>query len=354
MYDMTDDSRVSAEQSLMKPNQLLQQLPLSTQQKNFIRQSRETLSQIISGKDKRFLVVVGPCSIHDDSAALEYAHQLKQAADQFADKLFIVMRAYFEKPRTVLGWKGLISDPKLDGSVDINLGLTKARKLLLAMTELGLPAATEFLDTLLPQYFSDLISWCAIGARTTESQIHRELASGLSMPVGFKNSTDGNYKIAIDAVNTARHSHRFIGLSKSGEPTFVTTTGNPHCHIVLRGSHSTPNYSSEQIDETIAALQEAKLAPRLMVDCSHGNSMRDFQQQKTVVDALAEQLRSGSQHVFGTMLESNLVSGKQAYTPGETLVYGQSITDACLSWEETLPLLEKLAKISVIASERSQ
>lgn len=339
----SDDLRICALQSLIKPEELIQEFPLTSYAADIISQARTAAANILHGKDNRLLVIVGPCSIHDRNAALEYAELLKKSAGHFADELFIIMRVYLEKPRTVLGWKGLISDPLLNGSFDINLGLKLARKLLLDLNGIGVPAATEFLDTIIPQYLSDMISWCAIGARTAQSQIHRELASGLSMPVGFKNTTDGNIKIAIDAVNAARHPHHFLGISKSGVTSIIRTRGNDDCHIILRGSNSTPNYSAENISEAAAMLRNENLKPRLLVDCSHGNSMKNYLRQSEVIDSIAAQIENGAQEICGVMLESNLLEGKQTLLPGEALQYGQSITDACISWEDTIPLLEKLA-----------
>jgi 3-deoxy-7-phosphoheptulonate synthase len=342
MNNSTDDLRVDSLQALVKPIDLMDMLPLSATHAAQIQEARQAAANIIQGKDKRLLVVMGPCSIHDSEIALEYAERLKAVSERYADKLLIIMRVYFEKPRTLLGWKGLISDPLLNGTFDINHGLTSARKILLALAEMGLPAATEFLDTIIPQYLSDLVSWSAIGARTAESQIHRELASGLSMPVGFKNSTDGNVQVAIDAVNAARFQHHFLGISKTGEPSIVNTKGNESCHIILRGGHNGPNYSSENIAEAVSSLSEHGLNARVMIDCSHGNCMKNHLRQALVVDAVVKQLHNGSDQICGVMIESNLVSGKQTLHSNQPLVYGQS-TDACISWEESLPLLEVLA-----------
>lgn len=338
-----DNLRVYSERPLITPNKLLAELPLSPSAAAKIHAARSSVCNIIRGEDRRLLVVVGPCSIHDCDAALEYALLLKAAAEQYAEDLFIVMRTYLEKPRTVVGWKGLISDPLLDGSFDINQGLKVARKLLLDLSEMNLPTATEFLDTNIPQYLSDLITWVAIGARTTESQVHRELASGLSMPVGFKNTTDGNFKIAIDAVLTARNPHHFLGIAYDGVTSILSTKGNQDCHIVLRGSNQASNYTQDDIILAATMLEAGNLPPRLMIDCSHGNSMKDHQRQSHVVDSIAQQLKNGSTNILGVMIESNLVSGKQILHSNQDLVYGQSITDACLSWDETLPLLDKLA-----------
>ncbi|MDR3476898.1 MAG: 3-deoxy-7-phosphoheptulonate synthase [Gammaproteobacteria bacterium] len=343
MNKLTDDLRIDSLQALITPIALINSLPLSPHKALQIQEARETAANIIQGKDKRLLVVMGPCSIHDSQVALEYAAHLKKAAAHYAEKLFIIMRVYFEKPRTLLGWKGLISDPHLNGTFNINHGLTLARKILLTLAEMEMPAATEFLDTIIPQYLSDLVSWSAIGARTAESQIHRELASGLSMPVGFKNSTDGNVQIAIDAVHAARYQHHFLGISKMGDPSIISTKGNENCHIILRGGHNGPNYSPESIEEAANALTERELNARIMIDCSHGNSMKNYLRQSLVIDSVVEQLKSGSSKICGVMIESNLVAGKQTLQCDRELVYGQSITDACVSWEESLPLLESLA-----------
>jgi 3-deoxy-7-phosphoheptulonate synthase len=344
MPEILNDLCVATERPLIKPSVLIQAQP-AFEHSQFIHAARATVTNIIQGRDPRLLVVVGPCSIHDETSALEYAGLLAKAAQQFADELVLVMRVYFEKPRTVLGWKGLISDPWLDGTFDINHGLQLARKILLQLAKYAMPAATEFLDNIIPQYLQDLISWCAIGARTTESQLHRELASGLAMPVGFKNTTDGNVQVAVDAVNAARHPHCFLGVSKVGEAAIMRTPGNHACHIVLRGSHDAVNYEQANIKQAVQALADVGLTRRVMVDCSHGNSMKDYNQQPKVVDAIVEQLALGSSNILGVMLESNLVAGRQQIDANKPMRYGQSITDACLSWAETLPLLEKLAGV---------
>jgi 3-deoxy-7-phosphoheptulonate synthase len=343
MPDITNDFRVASERLLFKPDALISALPLAPELASIIQTARAITADIIHGRDDRLLVVVGPCSIHDENAALEYAELLKAAATRFADELFIVMRLYFEKPRTLLGWKGLISDPWLDNSYDINHGLQLARKILLQTTRIGMSAATEFLDNITPRYLSDLITWNAVGARTSESQLHRELTSGLVMPAGFKNSTDGNIQIAVDGVNAARSAHCFLGIADNGEPAIVRTQGNENCHIILRGSNTGVNYTASDVNNAVALLENAELPKRVMIDCSHGNSMKDFRRQHVVVADIVEQLRQGSPTILGVMLESNLVAGKQAFDSGQPLVYGQSITDACISWEETLPLLEQLA-----------
>lgn len=327
---------------MIKPSTLLTELPLPLSSQHAISLAKKTISHILWGLDKRLLVIVGPCSIHDTTAGLEYAHLLHRAARHYNDDLFIVMRAYLEKPRTTLGWKGLISDPFLNGKPHINEGLRLARSLLLDLSKLGMPAASEFLDTITPQYLSDLISWCAIGARTSESQLHRELASGLPMPVGFKNTTDGNIKTAIDAVCTAQKPHHFLSIDPEGYPTVFLTEGNPHTHIILRGSRSESNYSASHITLAGKLLRDAEVQTKLIIDCSHGNSGKNYLNQIQVVDQVATQLMHSCQLIAGVMIESNLVGGKQSLQPTK-LTYGQSITDECISWQETIPLLEKLA-----------
>ena len=351
---LTTFSKKSSERSLITPELLLRELPLPQNITDTITQARSLIRDIILGKDPRLLIVVGPCSIHDPAAALEYANLLKNAATHFADDLVMVMRVYFEKPRTTVGWKGLISDPFLNGSFDINQGLKLARKLLLDLGELGVPAGTEFLDTIIPQYLSDLIAWGCVGARTSESQIHRELTSGLSLPVGFKNSTDGNIKIAIDAVNVARHSHCFLSINQQGQPAIIHTEGNDACHIILRGSNTVPNYAAHHLHQAAASLRHANLIPRLMIDCSHGNSGKNYQRQNIVAHSIADQLKNDGDKICGVMLESNLVAGKQTLHHNQPLIYGQSITDACLSWNETLPILEKLARANAAHKQKNK
>ncbi len=331
------------DQLLISPHQLRTEQPVTAAALTTIQSARQHISRIIQGHDKRLLVIVGPCSIHDTEGALEYAALLKKAAEKFADELFIVMRVYFEKPRTTVGWKGLISDPFLDGSFAINHGLLLARKLLLELNQLGVPAGTEFLDTIIPAYLSDLIAWCAVGARTVESQTHRELASSFAMPVGFKNNRDGNIKVAIDAIKVAQHSHAFLGITSAGSPTIIRTQGNFACHVILRGSHTASNYAASIIQETANLLQEAQLHPSVMVDCSHGNSRKNYKLQHQVVAELIDQLHRSPAYINGMMLESNLIEGKQILMKKEALRYGQSITDGCIGWEDTLRLLENLA-----------
>ena len=322
----------------------MEELPLPDGSAALVRESRRTIEAIMSGAEHRLLVVVGPCSIHDPEAALDYAIQLKAVAREFSDALFLVVRVYFEKPRTVVGWKGLINDPDLDGTFRINKGLRLARKLLLDIAALGMPAGTEFLDTTLGQFYADLVSWGAIGARTTESQVHRELASGLSMPVGFKNRTDGDIQVAVDAIRAAGVPHWFPSLTKEGAPAILETSGNDRCHVVLRGGKLTgPNYTPEQLKLVATALADAGLPQVIMIDCSHGNSEKDPQRQVPVADSVAQQIENGERAIRGVMLESNLIGGRQDHEPQRTLAYGQSITDACLSLAETVPVLERLA-----------
>ncbi|MDA0823456.1 MAG: 3-deoxy-7-phosphoheptulonate synthase [Proteobacteria bacterium] len=343
MFQVTDDVRIGGLKPLIPPAILMEELPLTEQASNTIVDARRIAGDIVKGRDDRIMVVVGPCSIHDTDAALEYATKLQSLAEKLRDELFVIMRVYFEKPRTTVGWKGLINDPNLDGSFAINNGLRMARGLLLELAKRGLPAGSEFLDVITPQFIADLISWGAIGARTTESQIHRELASGLSMPVGFKNGTDGNVQIAIDAIRASRHAHHFLSVTKQGISAIVNTTGNDTCHLILRGSNVGPNCDRESIIDAQANLAAAAVNDRIMVDCSHGNSRKDHTQQPLVAAQLAQQIAEGSTSVMGVMLESHLKAGKQDHQNGVPLVYGQSITDACLDWESTVPVLEQLA-----------
>lgn len=339
----TDDVRIVEIKELIKPAELIEKLKESAVSTNNILATRAAIHRVLHGEDDRLLVVVGPCSIHDTEAGLEYARRLLEVRKNLADDLLIVMRVYFEKPRTTVGWKGLINDPRLDGSYDINLGLEKARQFLLDVNEIGMPAGMEFLDTITPQYTADLISWGAIGARTTESQVHRELASGLSCPVGFKNGTDGGVGVAIDAIMTASSPHRFLSVTKNGESAIIVTKGNDDCHVILRGG-KTPNYDAHHVDEVCEQLTVAGLSPRLMIDCSHANSQKKYEQQINVAEDIAGQILNGDQRIAGIMIESHLKAGKQAHSPGCKLEYGQSITDACLGWEDTESLLNMLAK----------
>jgi len=344
VHQHTDDLRINNVKPLIPPAILMEELPLGEKASETIINARSQTDSILHGDDDRLLVVIGPCSIHDPAAALDYAERLNKKSQAFVDDLCIVMRVYFEKPRTTVGWKGLINDPNLDDSFDINSGLRKARNLLLELANIGLPTGTEFLDTISPQFIADLISWGAIGARTTESQIHRELASGLSMPVGFKNGTDGTIQIAIDAIGAACHPHHFLSVTKQGISAIVTTKGNSSCHLILRGGNNGPNYAAEDISSSAESLRSSDLPHRVMIDCSHGNSNKDHAQQPVVASNVAEQLASGSKEIFGVMIESHIEEGKQSYSPDNTLTYGQSITDACISWPTTEEVLETLAK----------
>ncbi len=343
MFGVTDDLRIEGLRPLIPPAILMEELPITERVARTVTRGREEATDIIHGNDDRLLVVVGPCSIHDTEAALDYAARIAKQAERLADDLCIIMRVYFEKPRTTVGWKGLINDPDLDGSFNINQGLHKARRLLLQLGELNVAAGTEFLDTISPQYIADLVAWGAIGARTTESQIHRELASGLSVPVGFKNGTDGNTQIAIDAIAAARRAHHFLSVTKQGLSAIVSTKGNEDCHVILRGSHSGPNYDEASLEAVATSLRRAKLQESVMIDASHGNSQKDYRRQLEVVRHIAEQITGGSTLVFGLMIESHLIEGRQSQEPGKPLMYGQSITDACISWDATVPLLDELA-----------
>ncbi len=345
MFRPTDDLRIRDVRPLIPPAILIEEIPISERASIVVSDARAAIADVIGGTDPRLVVVVGPCSIHDTKAAFEYGERLKRTADRLADSLIVVMRTYFEKPRTAVGWKGLINDPDLDESYHINKGLRLARKLLLDLNDLGLPTASEFLDTQIPQHIADLTSWVAIGARTAESQIHRELASGLSMPVGFKNSTDGSTQIAVDAVLTARSPHWFPSVTKQGVAAIFQTVGNDACHVILRGGTRTgPNYGAEHIAKVSGRLAAKGLRESVMVDCSHGNSHKNHLRQADVASALCEQIATGSRQIFGAMIESHLVEGRQDYVPGEIPVYGQSITDACLSFAQTEPLLDELAQ----------
>jgi len=350
MFRRTDDLRIEDLRPLIAPAILMEDLPITEEVSALVAQSRDEVTAQLWGRDDRLLVVVGPCSIHDPSAALEYAGRLAEKRRELSDALNIVMRVYFEKPRTTVGWKGLINDPNLDGSFAINQGLRIARRLLLDVGALGLPSGAEFLDPITPQFHADLVSWGAIGARTAESQVHRELASGLSMPVGFKNGTAGSVSIAIDGILSAKNPHHFLSVTKQGVAAIVATRGNEDCHVILRGGRDGPNYAAAQIAAVVETLERQGLAPRLMVDCSHANSGKDHLRQAAVADDLATQLRGGSPSIFGVMLESFLVDGCQTHRQGEPrdrLVRGQSITDACIGWERTVPVLEGLAEAVV-------
>lgn len=351
MHQPTSDLRIRATKPLIAPAILEEDLPLDDTRAGVVAQGRRQIERILDGSDDRLLVVVGPCSIHDPRSALEYAQRLADVAPRFAGELLVVMRVYFEKPRTVVGWKGLINDPQLDGSYRINQGLRLARQLLLEVAGVGLPIGTEFLDTTLGQYYADVVSWGAIGARTVESQVHRELASGLSMPVGFKNRTDGDLQVAIDAIRSARHPHWFPSLTREGAPAVMGTTGNPHTHLVLRGGTRGPNYSAEHVRAATELLHRHDLPARVMIDCSHANSGKNPSRQPAVAAEISSQIVAGDRSIAAVMVESHLVGGAQPF-PGSPLVYGQSITDGCLSWPETLPVLESLAQAVVRRRQR--
>lgn len=340
----TRDLRIESIRALTPPALLLDQLPLGDDASVTVSRARDDVTRILRREDDRLMVVVGPCSIHDLDAGLDYGRRLKRLAGELDRELQVIMRVYFEKPRTTVGWKGLINDPHLDTSFAVNEGLFQARRLLLDLAELGLPTGCEFLDPISPQFFSDLVTWGAIGARTTESQVHRQLASGLSMPVGFKNGTDGGVQIAVDALRAAAHPHSFLGVTEQGLAAIVTTRGNPDCHLILRGGKSGSNHDAASVGRALATLQAAGLPRRVMIDASHGNSGKDFQRQVPVAREVAAQIAEGQSGIVGVMLESFLVAGRQDLTPGTPLVYGQSITDACLSWEMTEPLLRDLAE----------
>jgi 3-deoxy-7-phosphoheptulonate synthase len=341
----TDDLRIAGLNPLISPAILAYYLPITDQAAALVATTRTHSEAILRGNDDRLLAVVGPCSIHDPAAAMEYATKLMVQAERLKDDVLIIMRVYFEKPRTTVGWKGLINDPHLDNSFDINHGLHVARKLLLDLANMGLPAGTEFLDTISPQYIADLIAWGAIGARTTESQIHRELASGLSMPVGFKNGTGGSIQIALDAIQSASHPHHFLSVTKQGISAIVSTTGNTSCHLILRGGKSGPNYDKSSIDAVEVMLLKQELPAYVMVDCSHGNSSKNFRNQPLVVNNLCQQIAANSRAITAVMIESNLLEGnQQAASDLSRLVRGQSITDACMGWDDTVQVLENLAQ----------
>jgi 3-deoxy-7-phosphoheptulonate synthase len=339
----TDDVRIAEILPLIQPAVLMHDWPLAAVDSAIVENSRRATERIMLGQDERLLVVVGPCSIHDEKSALEYASRIVKARQQHGDDLEIIMRVYFEKPRTTVGWKGYINDPGLDESYDINRGLRNARRLLIELAKLSVPAGTEFLDTITPQYIADVVAWGAIGARTTESQVHRQLASGLSMPVGFKNGTDGNVQIALDAIEASGHPHHFLSVTKDGVAAIVRTKGNKACHVILRGGKAGPNFEADAIKTVTDQLQTRGLPPYLMVDCSHGNSLKDYRKQPLVSGSLAGQIAAGSRSIAGLMIESHLIEGRQDASPGAALAYGQSITDACVSWDTTEKMLEQLA-----------
>jgi len=338
----TDDIRIREIKELNPPSHVMREFPCTKQASETVFAARQSMHRILHGMDDRLIVVIGPCSIHDTKAAIEYAQRLKPVRDRLAGELEIVMRVYFEKPRTTVGWKGLINDPGLDGSFDINRGIRVARELLLDINSLGLPAGCEFLDMITPQYIADLVSWGAIGARTTESQVHRELASGLSCPVGFKNGTDGNVKIAVDAIKAASQSHHFLSVTKGGHSAIVATAGNEDCHVILRGG-KTPNYDAASVSAASEAMAKSGLAQRVMIDASHANSSKKPENQPLVADDVAHQIEVGDTRIVGLMIESHLVAGRQDMVPGEPLVYGQSITDGCIDWDASVTVLERLA-----------
>src|SRR5690349_12511863 len=338
----TDDVRIRELKELTPPAHLIREFPCSEKESDLIFNTRQSLHRILHGQDDRLMVVIGPCSIHDPKAAMEYAGRLLEQRHRFAGELEIVMRVYFEKPRTTVGWKGLINDPYMDNSFRINDGLRIARELLLTINEMGLPAGTEYLDVISPQYIADLVSWGAIGARTTESQVHRELASGLSCPVGFKNGTDGNIKIAIDAIKAASQSHHFLSVTKGGHSAIVSTSGNEDCHVILRGGKTT-NYDADSVNAACSDIGKAGLAARLMIDASHANSSKKHENQIPVCADIGRQIAAGDERIVGVMVESHLVAGRQDLVPGKELVYGQSVADGCIDWDASVQVLDNLA-----------
>ncbi len=345
------DQRIAKVVELAPPAKLLEELPLGAERAKAVVKARREVIDVLHGEDSRLLVVVGPCSVHDPKAALDYARRLANATEQLSDRLLVVMRVYFEKPRTTTGWKGLINDPHLDGSGDVNAGLRIARKLLLEVVDLGLPVGCEFLDPITPQYISDAVAWGAIGARTSESQTHRQLGSGLSMPIGFKNRTDGDIQVAVDAVRAAAAPHAFAGIDDAGAPAILHTTGNPDCHIILRGGRGMPNYHVPDVEDALVTLGISGLPERLVIDASHDNSGKDPEKQFFAAGEIADQIADGNKAIVGVMLESFLVEGRQDLVPGEKLTYGQSITDPCMDWEDTVAVLERFA--SAIEARRS-
>jgi 3-deoxy-7-phosphoheptulonate synthase len=350
MLSTTDDLRILELKELSTPDEVMGEIPRTLTATRIVMAARNAIHAILNGTDDRLLVVVGPCSIHDPVAAVDYAERLAELREKLADRLEIVMRVYFEKPRTIVGWKGLINDPRLDGSFDINRGLRLARNLLAAINNLGLPAGTEFLDMTTPQYIADLVAWAAIGARTTESQIHRELASGLSCPVGFKNGTDGDVRIAAEAVKSASHPHHFMAVTKGGRSAIAATAGNEDCHIILRGGRN-PNFDAASVEAASAELARAGVGQRIMIDASHANSEKKPENQPIVMADVARQIADGEHRIIGAMIESNLVAGRQDVVPGIALTYGQSITDGCIDWDTTEQVLRQLA--DAVAARRS-
>ncbi len=351
MHARTDDLRIREIRELVTPHKVMTEYPTTETAAATVARSRKALQEILHGRDDRLVVVIGPCSIHDPAAAMDYARRLEEQRGRFEDQLEIVMRVYFEKPRTTVGWKGLINDPDLDGSFNINRGLRVARQLLRDINDLGLPAGCEFLDIITPQYIGDLVAWGAIGARTTESQVHREMTSGLSCPVGFKNGTDGNVKIAIDAVQAASHPHHFLAVTKQGHSAIATTAGNSDCHVILRGGKA-PNYDADSVEAVAQQLIAAKLPARLMIDVSHGNSSKRPENQPAVISDIAARIEAGEQRISGVMVESHLKAGRQDLVPGKPLEYGQSITEGCVDWQTSVQILERLA--GAVAKRRAR
>ena len=343
MAHNTDDIRIREIKELSPPAHVMREFPCSSEISKTVYGARQAVHKVLHGEDDRLVVVIGPCSIHNTQAALDYARRLQEQREHFSGELEIIMRVYFEKPRTTVGWKGLINDPGLDGSFNINQGLRTARQLLIDVNELGMPAGCEYLDMITPQYIADLVSWGAIGARTTESQVHRELASGLSCPVGFKNGTGGSVRIAIDAIKAASSPHHFLSVTKGGHSAIVTTKGNRDCHVIHRGGKA-PNYDADHVNSTAQALIDADLPARIMIDVSHANSNKDYRNQPVVIDDIAMQMETGDNRIFGVMIESNLVGGRQDLVAGQPLTYGQSITDGCIDWDSTVQVLARLAK----------
>ncbi|MGH1428995.1 MAG: 3-deoxy-7-phosphoheptulonate synthase [Arenicella sp.] len=347
----TDDLRIAGEKELITPEQLIEMLPITEMAAETTAKGRRDIEAILGNEDDRLVVIVGPCSIHDPKSALEYAAKLKKLKDELADDLVIIMRVYFEKPRTTVGWKGLINDPDINGSYNITKGLNIGRKVLLDINNLGLPAGSEYLDLITPQYSADLVAWGAIGARTTESQCHRELSSGLSCPVGFKNGTNGNVKIAIDAIGAAKNPHHFLSVTKEGRTAIFESTGNPYCHVILRGG-TEPNYTAEHVQATSEMIESNGLQANVMIDFSHANSHKTPERQAEVSDDVSAQIAAGDKRIFGVMIESHLVGGNQKVVEGEPLTYGQSITDGCIDWEGTDTILRQLA--SAVSARRTQ
>jgi len=348
----TDDLRIREIKELSPPAHVMREFPCTPEISSVVYGARRAVHNVLNGSDDRIVVVIGPCSIHNPVAALEYARRLQEQRDKYQGELEIIMRVYFEKPRTTVGWKGLINDPALDGSFNINKGLRTARELLIQVNGLGLPAGCEFLDMITPQYIADLVSWGAIGARTTESQVHRELASGLSCPVGFKNGTGGDTKIAIDAMLAASQPHHFLSVTKGGHSAIVSTVGNKDCHVILRGGKE-PNYDAASVDAAAQMIAKAGVLPRLMVDASHANSSKDYRRQPVVIDDVAAQVAAGDDRIFGVMVESNLVAGRQDLVAGQDLTYGQSITDGCIDWDDSLRVLEALAQAVKVRRQKA-